>query len=43
MLFNLFMDNIVRVTRMRFQGGVQLEASKVQFLISSRKGDSPLY
>ena len=33
MLFNLFMDNIVRVTRMSFQGGVQFEASKVQFLM----------
>ena len=32
-LFNLFLDNIVREARESFQGGVQLEASKVQFLM----------
>ena len=32
-LFNLFLDNIMRGARESFQGGVQLEASKVQFLM----------
>ena len=32
-LFNLFLDNIVREARESFQGGEQLEASKVQFLM----------
>ena len=32
-LFNLGMDSIVREERESFQGGVQLEGSKVQFLL----------
>ena len=32
-LFTLFLDNIVREARESFQGGVQLAASKVQFLM----------
>ena len=32
-LFNLVMDSIVREARESFQGGVQLEGSKVQFLL----------
>ena len=32
-LFNLVMDSIVREAREKFQGGVQLESSKVQFLL----------
>ena len=32
-LFNLRMDSIVREERESFQGGVQLERSKVQFLL----------
>ena len=32
-LFNLFLENIVREARESFQGCVQLEASKVQFLM----------
>ena len=32
-LFNLVMDNILREARKSFQGGVQLEASKLQFLL----------
>ena len=32
-LFNLAMDSIVRETRESFQGGVQLEGNKVQFLL----------
>ena len=32
-LFNLGMDSIVREERESFQGGVQLERSKVQFLL----------
>ena len=32
-LFNLAMDNIFREARESFQGGVQLEASKLQFLL----------
>ncbi len=32
-LFNVVMDSIVREAREKFQGGVQLESSKVQFLL----------
>ena len=32
-LFNLVMDSMVREARESFQGGVQLEESKVQFLL----------
>ena len=35
-LFNLFLDNIMRKARENFQGGVQLEAGKVQFLMFCR-------
>ena len=31
--FNLAMDSIVREARESFQGGVQVEGSKVQFLL----------
>ena len=33
-LFNLVMDNILREARETFQGGVQLEASKLKFLFA---------